>query len=126
MDTTLLVFAAAVIGTIAGNLITARLAAAERKEARRKEYLEYLSSNLKTLIALRAKLQWVQHSTHGEERERETAYGEAFGIMLSMDHAEINRLAADVMEKQVPHEKLTAINYAIKELGKITAQVVRE
>ena len=137
METSLLVFAAAVIGSAIGPLVTAllnlRTARMEREAVQRKERLEYLDGKLQHLIELRGELQWYQQNfsrsdMFGEKAEerRETSYGKAYGIMMSIDEDVVQAAAMNIMEKQEPQEKLSAIDFAIKHLAGMTMKIVRD
>src|SRR5690606_5145785 len=73
METSLLVFAAAVVGSSIGPLVVAlmnlRTAHKDRVEGRRKEKLEYFDRKLQALIELRGDLQWYQQGFDRFETE---------------------------------------------------------
>lgn len=135
METSLLVFAAAVVGSSIGPLVMAlmnlRTAHKDRVEGRRKEKLEYFDRKLQALIELRGDLQWYQQGFDRFETEaskrREISYGKAYGIMMSVDDEEVHSSAATVMsEGASASDKLQAIDSAIKRLGKMTTQLLPE
>jgi len=130
MDTSLIVFAAAIVGSALGaivsNLMNGRLARQQRDEAKRLERLHYLNSRLELITEIRSKLQYLQGQN---DAEREIAYGKAYALMLSTNDDEIAERAKAVMHgkfypQQNRNEKLDAIDFALQRLGKLISQVM--
>lgn len=123
-------FIGAILGAALSNLVSYRLANLKRRETRRKQELDFIEQKGKRLIELRAKLQYLQEFDHQpsnqEIREREEAYGEAYAIMLFIDDRKIHSVAENVMQKLTPHEKLTAINIAIEQLGSRYGKLIEQ
>lgn len=140
-----------IFSQIATNFFAARAASAERREARRKEWIANLKESLNTLIELRAKLQPIQEAheevTGAYDRlhfppfiEQQVAYAKAYGIILSVPNSHVSGLARKVMEgdfkvisdpnhpekQKVCNEKLDAIDEAIGELGALLGESLRE
>jgi hypothetical protein len=138
METSLLVFAAAVVGSAIGPLVVAllnlRTNYKDRMESRRKERLNYLDGKLQALIDLRGDLQWYQqefpgrqHSVIAEKAEerREISYGKAYGIMVSVNDDKVRLLAPIVMKPNISAaDKLQAIDGAIEHLGNLTMELL--
>lgn len=112
------------IGVALGALITNLAKSAELKEIRHQKRVDYYRDSLQSLIGLRAKLQYLHQLIDNEaqapelKREREDAYGEAYGILLSLADSKLYEQADILMASQEPSEKLEQINTAIIELGK--------
>ncbi|MBI1258825.1 MAG: hypothetical protein GC204_15250 [Chloroflexi bacterium] len=130
MDISLIIGVASFVGAILGaalsNLVTARNAAQERKEARRKERLERLIGLQGSLIRTRRNLQWSQSAN---EQSREEAYGEAYAVMLSTADPEIVEAASKIMEGAGfpnTNEKIPAIDKGIELLGKLINKTIED
>lgn len=136
MEVSLLVFAAAVVGSAVGPLVVALLNLQtdhkNRMEARRKEMLNYLDGKLQALIELRGDLQWYQQAFGTRDmidiksnERREISYGKAYGIIVSIDDDRVRSHASKIMDTEANSEaKLAAIDNAIEQLGKFTMEVL--
>lgn len=119
------IFVSGILSPIIANFLSLRQTNATQREELLKEKREYLLGLVNSLIKLRAKLQFLQEAPFTDEnkwvefREQQESYGEAFGIMLSVNDSEIRSKAVIVKESKDTHEKLEAINFAIIKLGKI-------
>jgi hypothetical protein len=118
------IFVSGILTPIIASRLSLRQSMVERREEKLKEQREYLIALMQSLIKLRAKLQFLHHPPNSDgsettKQEREELYGEAFGIMLSINDLEVRNKAKVVMESEVPHEKLVEINFAIMRLGEM-------
>jgi hypothetical protein len=91
--------AAAILASIVANAPRR----ADRQALQRQDNLNYYRESLKWLITLRGKLQFLHFLSGKNEkneemkRERETAYGEAYGILLSLGELQFITLAEQVI-----------------------------
>ncbi len=132
-----------IVTPIISGVIDLRKTARERRESRYRERRSYFVEALKKLIELRGTLQAYQEAPDDSDGmiRREVAYGEAFAVILSISDHRIRALAPQVMlgerkwvtreDSEIPqkvwlNEKLDAINEAIKLLGDLVDQVMRE
>lgn len=103
-----------------------------RRQARNEARHEYIRSVVTALIELRGELQYHQLQEWNlrlgeasfpdiaitdEFRELQFAFGKAYAIMISTDIEEIRVRARDIMDNNLPSEKLDAIDFALKRLG---------
>jgi hypothetical protein len=120
-------FIGVILGPVTTNLITARQAAAERRDAGRKERKECLTNSMQSLIRLRSQLQHLQGAASPERNKREMAYGEAYAVMLCVNDTHIGDAARQVMVGQFTaqrNEKLDAIDSAIIRLGDLIDEIM--
>ena len=98
----LLALLGVILGPVFAGVFSARLAASERKETRRREEEAQLQEKLDALIELRSQLQYydVFHAPPlGSEpaREREQAYGRAYAVMISIPDERIRNFARQAL-----------------------------
>lgn len=122
-----------ILGPIVANFLLARQTSHERREKRRNARQEYLNCKLDILIELRAKLQYLQkviysHDSETLFREQQEIYGQAYGVLLSINDEFTRAFAMKIMLDQGAiqrNEKLDALDEAIKRVGDLVDQVMR-
>src|SRR5258708_39465357 len=86
-------FLGAIIGAALSNLVSARLAAQERKEARRKEKLDSLTQAQKSLMKAYSDLQTM--ALEAQKANLVQPVCEAAAVLLSIDDDELHQIAID-------------------------------
>ncbi|MEP7284857.1 MAG: hypothetical protein ABI947_03710 [Chloroflexota bacterium] len=128
-------FIGAIVGAALSNLVTARLAAQERKEARHKEWLMHLQNALQSLIKERGEYEELISANPKEytdySRVHAGVIGRAISTILSVDDDELRYLAIQqltpnmVTEKDNPDEVKHWGDYKTRNRNGLTEAVIR-